>query len=67
MGHPDQQQPDDFVQAVALLKKHNALGLALNTAEAHATKGTARLKTLPESPIRHDLNDLIYYAVKRDH
>ncbi len=67
MTTPDQQQPEDLARAVELLKKHDALALALRQAEAYAAKGVASLKTLPEGPIRQDLSDLIYYAVRRDH
>ena len=67
LGTPDQQTPDDLVQATGILKKHDALALALREAEAYAAKGAACLKTLPDSDIRKDMADLIFYAVRRDH
>ncbi len=67
MGTPEQQQPQDLSKAMELLAKHDALAQALREAEAYAAKGVACLKTLPDSPIRHDLADLIHYAVRRDH
>ncbi len=67
MATPEQQTEDDLHTAMTLLTKHDALTQALRMGESYAAKGAACLKGLPDGPIRHDLADLIYYAVRRDH
>ncbi len=67
MATPEQQAEGDLATAMAILGRHDALAQALRRAESYAAKGAACLKGLPEGPIRHDLAELIYYSVRRDH
>ena len=67
MGTPEAQTDDDLPRAIEILKKHNTLAEALSVGEEYAARGAHCLKSLPDSPIRHDLSELIHYAVRRDH
>lgn len=67
METPEQQTDDDLATAVSLMARHDTLAEALSVAESYAAKGVTCLKGLPDGPIRHDMSDLIHYAVRRDH
>ena len=56
---------DDFHRALALLKRHNAIGLTLDAAREHAAKAKAALQTLPANAYREALADLPDFVVDR--
>lgn len=56
---------DDFHRALALVKRHNAIGLTLETAREHAAKARAALETLPANAYREALADLPDFVVER--
>lgn len=56
---------DDFHRAVALLKRHNAIGLTLDAAREHAAKANAALLTLPANAYREALAALPDFVVER--
>ncbi len=61
------QSPDDFGEAVTILKKHDALNRSLEQARGFAKMGHECLQGLPDHPVRHDLERLISFAVERDY
>ncbi len=66
MGDMNQTEAD-LQQAMGLLKKHAALPSSLEKARMHVAKGQECLKSLPDNQIRHDLSELISFAVDRDY
>jgi octaprenyl-diphosphate synthase len=56
---------DDFHRALALLKRHNAIGLTLDAAREHAAKARAALEVLPANAYREALADLPDFVVER--
>jgi len=56
---------DDFHRAVALLKRHNAIGLTLDAAREHAAKANAALGSLPANAYREALAALPDFVVER--
>jgi octaprenyl-diphosphate synthase len=56
---------DDFHRALALLKRHNAIGLTLDAAREHAAKAKAALESLPANAYREALADLPDFVVDR--
>ena len=58
---------DDFHRALALLKRHNAIGLTLDTARAHAQAATAALGALPANAYREALDELAEFVIERAH
>jgi octaprenyl-diphosphate synthase len=62
-----QQKDGDLQEALATLKKHNALESALAEARKYAALGIKALSALPDHPLRQHLTDLIVFAVERDY
>jgi octaprenyl-diphosphate synthase len=60
-----ERSDDDFHRAVALIRRHDAIGLTLAAARAHAERATAALSTLPANAYRDALNDLAAFVVER--
>jgi len=56
---------DDFHRAVALLKRHNAVGQTLDAAREHARAAKAALEHLPLNAYREALADLPEFVVER--
>jgi octaprenyl-diphosphate synthase len=56
---------DDFHRALALLKRHNAIGRTLDAAREHAAKAREALMTLPANAYREALADLPEFVVER--
>lgn len=61
------QTPDDFATACAIIEKHGTITKGRTLAQAHAEKARAALKTLPESEIAGVLDDLLDFVVARNH
>ncbi|MCD8498382.1 MAG: polyprenyl synthetase family protein [Alphaproteobacteria bacterium] len=60
------QQADDLKQALALIDKHDGIGKGLALAASYAQKAKYALTTMPDSPLRAQLSDLVDYMVNRD-
>lgn len=58
---------DDFHRAVALLKRHNAIGLTLDAAHEHAAAAKQALEHLPANAYREALAELPDFVVERAH
>jgi octaprenyl-diphosphate synthase len=56
---------DDFHRALALVKRHNAIGLTLDAARGHAAKARAALSALPTNAYREALEALPEFVVER--
>jgi octaprenyl-diphosphate synthase len=56
---------DDFHRAVALVKRHNAIGRTLETARAHADAANAALMSLPANAYREALAELPDFVIER--
>jgi octaprenyl-diphosphate synthase len=56
---------DDFHRALALLKRHNAIGMTLEAAREHAARARDALMTLPANAYREALADLPDFVVER--
>jgi octaprenyl-diphosphate synthase len=56
---------DDFHRALALLKRHNAIGRTLDAARDHAERARQALNTLPANAYREALADLPEFVVER--
>jgi len=56
---------DDFHRALALLKRHNAIGLTLDAAREHAARAGEALQSLPANAYREALADLPDFVVER--
>ncbi|MFN7113294.1 MAG: polyprenyl synthetase family protein [Alphaproteobacteria bacterium] len=61
------QKEGDLAEAQALIRKHKGFELALAQARDFAAKGRKCLESLPGNGIRHDLAELIDFAVERDY
>jgi len=62
-----EQNDGDLKQARALLMQHKTLESALEEAKRYADLGIKALSGVPDSPLRHHLQDLIIFAVERDY
>jgi octaprenyl-diphosphate synthase len=62
-----ERSDDDFHRALALIRRHNAIGLTIDTARAHAAKALAALQPLPENAYREALAELAGFVVERAH
>ncbi|MGH6951831.1 MAG: polyprenyl synthetase family protein [Vitreimonas sp.] len=60
-----ERSDDDFHRALALLKRHNAIGRTLDAAREHATRAREALATLPANAYREALADLPDFVVER--
>jgi octaprenyl-diphosphate synthase len=60
-----ERSDDDFHRALALLKRHNAIGLTLDAARAHAAHAREALAALPANAYREALADLPDFVVER--
>ena len=60
-----ERSDDDFHRALALLKRHNAIGLTLEAARGHATRAREALAALPANAYREALADLPDFVVER--
>ena len=60
-----ERSDDDFHRALALVKRHNAIGLTLDAARAHAANARAVLASLPANAYREALADLPEFVVER--
>ncbi|MGD9981039.1 MAG: polyprenyl synthetase family protein [Hyphomonadaceae bacterium] len=60
-----ERSDDDFHRAVALVKRHNAIGLTLDAARTHAAKACDALKALPANAYREALEALPEFVVER--
>ncbi len=58
---------EDFVRALALLRRHNAIALTLDAARAHANAARQALSQLPANAYREALSDLADFVVERAH
>lgn len=56
---------DDFHRALALVTRHNAIGLTLDAARMHAQAASAALTDLPANAYREALADLPEFVVER--
>ncbi|HET9232254.1 MAG TPA: polyprenyl synthetase family protein, partial [Vitreimonas sp.] len=55
----------DFQQALALLRRHNAIGLTIDAARAHAVGAKQALLSLPSNAYSDALADLADFVVDR--
>lgn len=62
-----QQNEGDLQQALAILKKHDALESALEEGRKYADMGIKALASLPDNDLRQQLQDLIVFAIERDY
>jgi octaprenyl-diphosphate synthase len=63
----DKQQDDvDFVRAMSILRRHNALQKSLELARSYAEKAREALSKAPESEYRATLDALAIYTVDRE-
>lgn len=60
-----ERSDDDFHRAVALMKRHNAIGKTLDAARDHAAAANAALQALPANAYREALADLPDFVVER--
>ena len=60
-----ERSDDDFHRALALMKRHNAIGLTLEAAREHATRAREALAALPANAYREALADLPDFVVER--
>ena len=60
-----ERSDDDFHRALALLKRHNAIGLTLDAAREHANRARGALEALPANAYREALADLPSFVVER--
>ncbi len=58
---------DDFHRALALMKRHNAIGRTIDAARAHAESAREALSRLPANAYREALADLADFVVERGH
>jgi octaprenyl-diphosphate synthase len=56
---------DDFHRALALIRRHNAIGRTLDEARTHAARARSALQPLPENIYRDALADLPDFVVER--
>lgn len=56
---------DDFFRAVALMRRHNAIGKTIEAAREHAQTARAALTSLPHNAYRDALADLPDFVVER--
>lgn len=62
-----ERSEEDFLRALALLKRHNAIALTLDAARAHAHAARGALSALPANAYREALSDLADFVVERAH
>ena len=62
-----ERSEEDFLRALALLKRHNAIALTLDAARAHAHAARSALSALPANAYREALSDLADFVVERAH
>jgi octaprenyl-diphosphate synthase len=55
----------DFQRALALVRKHNAIGLTLEAARTHAAAAKQALLSLPSNAYSDALADLADFVVER--
>jgi octaprenyl-diphosphate synthase len=60
-----ERSEDDFHRAVALIRRHNAIGLTLDAARAHADRAQDALLMLPSNAYREALEALPEFVVER--
>jgi octaprenyl-diphosphate synthase len=60
-----ERSDDDFHRALALLRRHNAIGQTLEAARAHALAAKRALSTLPANAYNDALADLADFVVER--
>lgn len=60
-----ERNDDDFHRALALMKRHDAIGLTLEAAREHATRAREALASLPANAYREALADLPDFVVER--
>lgn len=61
----EERTDDDFHRALALLRRHDAIGRTLEAAREHADRAVAALQTLPANAYREALADLPQFVVER--
>jgi len=61
----ERREEDDFHRALALLRRHDAIGQTLAAAREHADRAIAALQTLPNNAYREALADLPQFVVER--
>ncbi len=61
-----EQNDSDLVRAQSILKRHDAIGKALQMARDYAQKAREALAEAPDSAFRATLDDLATYTVDRD-
>jgi octaprenyl-diphosphate synthase len=59
------QTEDDFAQAIALIRRHDAIAKTLQTAREHADAARAALEIFPSNIYRETLADLAGFVVDR--
>jgi octaprenyl-diphosphate synthase len=57
----------DFQRALALIRRHNAIGLTLEAARAHASASKQALTSLPANAYNDALGELADFVVERGH
>ncbi len=62
-----ERNDDDFHRALALLKRHDAIGLTFDAARGHAAAACNALSSLPANAYRDALSDLTDFVVARAH
>jgi octaprenyl-diphosphate synthase len=60
-----ERSDDDFHRALALIRRHNAIGLTLDAAREHAANARAALRDLSANAYREALADLPDFVVER--
>lgn len=60
-----ERSEDDFHRAVALMRRHNAIGQTIDAARTHADAARSALMTLPANAYRDALADLPDFVVER--
>lgn len=61
------QKDGDLQEALEIMQKYKTIELSIGEARMYAEQGRQALAILPESDLRRDLEDLIVFAVERDH
>lgn len=62
-----ERNDDDFHRALALLRRHDAIGQTLSAAREHALRAQRTLSALPANAYRDALSDLADFVIERGH
>ena len=66
LGDKDQKD-DDLEQAQNLIKKHDSLTKTINMAHNYGDKAIESLSSIPDSPLKQTLIDLVSFTINREY